>query len=219
MPTYVIGGGDDLKIQFSSKYQVAKKFNLYMAYTQTMFWSIYESSMPFKDINFAPELFYRILDNDSGKIQSIDFGVTHNSNGKNGIESRSLNRIFLKLNQVHQINRNQIYTEARIYKVYNPEAENHDIEQYLGFWDLQVRLTNLIVKNDQRLDIEFKIFAGSKVINIDKGGTVLGLIYRTGSESFNPAIYLQYYQGTAESLLNYQDKVDEWRIGFLLTSL
>ena len=35
------------------------KLGIYLGYTQTMFWGLFEDSGPFKEINFKPELFFR----------------------------------------------------------------------------------------------------------------------------------------------------------------
>ena len=43
-PTYFVFGDDDLKLQFSMRYRLSKSYNLYFAFTQLMFWSIYEDS-------------------------------------------------------------------------------------------------------------------------------------------------------------------------------
>ena len=79
-PSYFIFGKENLKMQFSSKYRVAKNYNLYLAYTQVMFWDIYEQSAPFNDINYNPEIFYRLIEGDTKFIRSIDFGYHHTSN-------------------------------------------------------------------------------------------------------------------------------------------
>ena len=184
-----------------------------------MFWSVYESSKPFKDITYAPEIFYRFWDHENVFINSIDFGFLHNSNGKKEEDSRSFDRFFLKFNQASTIGRNVLYNELRIYQIANYDPENADIQKYLGYWDFQLRLTNLITFNGQSVDLEFKIFVGEKVIDIDRGGKIFGIIYRMGSENFSPAIYFQYYSGYAESLLSYQEKSEEFRIGILLSAL
>ncbi|MDH4468949.1 MAG: phospholipase A [Bacteriovoracaceae bacterium] len=219
MPIYVVGGDEDLKLQFSSKYRLAQNLNIYLAYTQTMFWSIYEASKPFKDITYAPEIFYRFWDRENVFLKSIDAGYLHNSNGKKEKDSRSFDRFFLKFNQASTIGRNVLYSELRIYQLANKDPENTNIDKYFGFWDLQLRLTNLITFSNKSVDLELKIFAGSKIVDFDQGGKILGIIYRLGSKNFNPALYLQYYSGYAESLLTYQEKSEELRFGIILSAL
>lgn len=215
-PTYFVFGKENLKLQFSGKYRVAKSFNLYLGYTQTMFWNIYNASAPFDDINYNPEVFYRLVETDSKFLKSIDFGVQHTSNGEDGDKSRSLNRIFLKTNFVTNIGRNTILGEFKLQDIYSKASANANVVDYMGYWDFKVTVTHIFVHNTQRLDAEYRFFAGKKVFNIEKGGRELGLIYRLGSENFNPAFYLQYYSGYAESLLHYNQKVSQARLGLLL---
>src|SRR5690606_25866467 len=54
-PSYLVFGDDDLKLQYSFKYRLSRKLDLYLSYTQLMFWAIYDESKPFSDINYRPE--------------------------------------------------------------------------------------------------------------------------------------------------------------------
>ena len=215
-PSYFVFGTENLKIQFSAKYRVAKNYDLYLAYTQVMFWSIYEKSLPFEDINYNPEIFYRILEGEKDFIRSVDIGHQHTSNGQDGIKSRSINRLFLKTNFATNFGRNNLLGEFKLQDIYNKDITNASIINHMGFWELKIILTHILVHETQRLDIEYRFFSGKRVVDIHKGGRELGLIYKLGSENFNPAFYLQYYSGYAETLLHYEDKVNQVRAGLLL---
>lgn len=215
-PNYFIFGTDDLKLQFSSKYRVAKSYDLFLAYTQTMFWDIYDDSAPFRDINYNPEVFYRLIEGDGKFIRSVDFGVIHTSNGEDGDKSRSMNRIFLKTNVATNFGRNNLLAELKLHHIYSKSDANKYIIQHMGYWELKFILTHVLVAGTSRMDIEYRFFAGESVVNVGKGGRELGLIYHLGNENFNPAFYLQYYSGYAESLLNYDQKVSKVRLGLLL---
>jgi phospholipase A1 len=215
-PSYFIFGKENLKLQFSGKYRVAKSYNLYLAYTQTMFWNIYDTSAPFDDINYNPEIFYRLVEDDSNFIKSIDFGTLHTSNGEDELKSRSMNRIFLKTNFISNVGRHAVLGDFKLQHIYSKSDENKDIVNHYGYWELKLTVTHVLVHGTQRLDIEYRFFAGKKIVNFGQGGRELGLIYRLGSENFNPAFYLQYYSGYAESLLHYDQKVSQVRAGLLL---
>jgi outer membrane phospholipase A len=214
-PNYFIFGKDDLKLQISGKYRLAKSFNLYLAFTQTMFWNIYVTSQPFKDINYNPEFFYRLVEDNSKNLKSIDFGFIHSSNGKDGPISRSFNRLFLKTNYATSFDRHSIIGEFKFYDIVTHEDTNYDIKKYLGYWDFTLHFTHLIVHQKQRLDLELRVFAGDKVFNFSKGGRSLGLIYNFESENFSPSVYLQYYSGHAENFLNYNKTSEQVRLGLL----
>lgn len=215
-PSYFIFGRNNLKIQFSAKYRVAKTYNLYLGYSQVMFWNIYDKSAPFEDINYNPELFYRILESDRKFIRSIDLGYHHTSNGQEGEKSRSIDRVFLKTNFATNFGRNNILGEFKLQSIFNKDVTNRSIIERMGFWELKLIVTHVLVHDSQRIDVEYRFFSGKKVVDLGNGGREIGLIYRLGSDNFNPAFYLQYYSGYAETLINYDKNVNEVRAGLLL---
>lgn len=217
LPNYFVAGKDDLKIQFSGKYRVAQNANIYLAYTQLMFWHIYDPSMPFKEINYNPEFFYRIREDQSSYLRSLDLGVMHTSNGEDGDISRSINRAYVKINGVRKIERFNLITLLQLHYIFNKDSKSEHIHDYLGYWDLKLALTHLITHNKQHLDLEFRIYAGKKVINFDKGAREIGLVYNFESENFNPNIYFQYFSGYGENLLFQNKKQESYRLGLALS--
>lgn len=215
-PTYFIFGEDNLKLQFSAKYRVAKNYNLYLAFTQTMFWNIYDESAPFDDINYNPEAFYRLVQNETSFLRSVDIGIMHTSNGEDGAKSRSMNRAMVKTNLATTLGRHNLFGELILQNIYSKAEANKNINQHIGLWDFRMLITHVLVLGTTRLDVEYRIFAGKNVINIGSGGRELGLLYNLGSENFNPTFYIQYYSGYAESLLHYDQKVSVARGGLLL---
>lgn len=216
-PNYFIFGDDDLKLQFGFKYRLARNFSFYFAYSQLMFWDIYEESKPFEDVNYKPELFYRFLEEGSNFFQSIDIGYLHTSNGQDEEESRSLDRIFVRSNLTTKIRRHYVGAVVMVYGIYNEDITNDDIVKHLGYWDATFYVTDMVRIERQRMDFELRLYAGEKIYDLDQGGYQLGFIYRIGSDNFNPSIYLQRFEGYAENLLNYNKRNTEWRLGLLLS--
>lgn len=217
LPNYFAFGKDDLKLQFSGKYRVAKNINIYLAYTQLMFWHIYDSSMPFEEINYNPEIFYRILEDQTNYLRSLDIGILHTSNGEDGPISRSINRIYTKLNGVRKMDRFNLITLLQFHYIFNRDSQSVHIHDYLGYWDLKMALTHLITHNKQHLDLVFRIYAGKRFFNFDKGGREIGLVYNFESENFNPNIYFQYFSGYGENLLFQNKKQESYRLGLSLS--
>lgn len=217
-PTYFVFGDDDLKLQFSFKYRLAKTFSLYFAYSQLMFWDIWKESRPFDDVNYKPEIFYRFLETHSGTFRSFDMGWLHTSNGQGDeeLKSRSLDRIFVRSNIATKFRRHNIGAVLMVYQIYNEDVTNDDIVNYLGYWDAHFYVSDLIRIERQQLDLEVRTYAGSKVFNLDQGGYLVGLIYRIGSDNFNPSFYFQRFEGYGESLLNYNKRRTEHRLGLML---
>lgn len=214
---YFAFGDDDLKLQFGFKYRLARTFSFYFAYSQLMFWDIYDESKPFEDVNFKPEFFYRILEEQSTVLRSLDFGYLHTSNGRAGDESRSIDRLIARANIASKIRRHLLGGTFMVYKIFNEDETNDDIVEHLGYWNAHFYLTDILRVETQRLDLELMLYAGDKLINFDQGAYQLGFIYRFGSENFNPSLYLQRFEGYAENLLNYDKRTAEWRLGLMLS--
>jgi phospholipase A1/A2 len=97
---------DLVLVNFSMKYDpfYMYKVGVYLAYTQTMFWSLFEDSGPFKEINFRPELFFRfesgnnfLNDLDIPVFDYFQAGWEHRSNGQAGLTSRGWDRYYAQL--------------------------------------------------------------------------------------------------------------------------
>ncbi|MEO6992806.1 MAG: phospholipase A, partial [Lacunisphaera sp.] len=114
-PVYFIYGLDapGAKFQFSFKYRllgnngrlgdkVPALRGVYLGFTQRSLWDITANSSPFFDTSYMPELMYEsqsFLDlGKPGGFQILGFqaGVRHESNGKDGLESRSLNIAYFR---------------------------------------------------------------------------------------------------------------------------
>lgn len=213
---YFVGGDDDLKLQFSFKYRLAKHWNIYFAYTQMMFWDIYDESKPFREINYNPEVFYRLYEGWGDSFFNLDMGYIHSSNGKDTIESRSLDRVFLRHSFGAKIERNYVGIQLMAHYIYNEDDTNKDIVDHLGYYSLGFFVSDLILIEDNHLDLEIRLNAGKKGYDFDKGSYQLGLVYNLGWSEFNPSLYLQRFEGYSEHLRNYNKSRTEYRIGLLL---
>ena len=113
-PVYFIVGGDgglNAKFQISLRYQLfdnqgrlARRLpwidDLYLSYSQTSLWDLGDLSKPFKDSSYRPRLFYsnndltRLFD---GQLRvGVETGFGHESNGKEGEDSRSFNMFYVR---------------------------------------------------------------------------------------------------------------------------
>jgi phospholipase A1/A2 len=93
-----------VKFQFSFKYDLwpsTSRHTVYLAYTQKSLWDLYDKSSPFRESNYAPEIFYAHYHTEvHGQPEpgcglfAEHVGVEHESNGEASDASRSWNRIF-----------------------------------------------------------------------------------------------------------------------------
>lgn len=214
-PNYIVAGEDDLKLQFSFKYRVMSQSHFYFGYTQLMFWEVYKSSDPFRDINFNPEIFYRFPI--KGRfLGHVDVGYMHTSNGKDGEVSRSMDRPYIRWTSFLYQGNYKILSSLRLYSISNTESTNRDIKDYAGYWDWTLYFLNITGNSKgEGIDFGFSVFAGKKGFDLDKGGLTLSLSYSFKPLKFNPDIYLQYYSGYLENLLEYDRKVERIRLGLM----
>lgn len=215
--TYAVFGDRDLKLQFSFKYRLAPSIPFYLAYTQLFFWKIYSESKPFAEVNYNPELFYRLYDKSKGSFTNLDMGWMHLSNGKDQLETRSLDRVFLRSSYLTKFKRHNLDFNLMIYHIYNEDETNDDIVNHLGYWELNTFMSDILRSDSGQLAFEGKVYAGSKVFDFDQGAYQVGLLYVFNSSNFNPSIYLQRFEGYSESLLSYDKKRAVVRLGLNLT--
>ena len=105
---YLVSGFNEqtqVKFQFSFKYDLwpsTGHHTVYLAYTQKALWDAYDKSAPFRETNYAPEIFYAHYHSslhgqpDPGcGMFTEQAGLEHESNGEPGETSREWNRAFL----------------------------------------------------------------------------------------------------------------------------
>lgn len=217
-PIYFIAGSQDpnAKFQFGFKYQIAdsdyKLLNgFHFAYTQTSLWDLNSPSSPFFDSSYKPELLYsydRLLGGANTNWFRLDLqlGAQHESNGKGGVDSRSLNigyfRPSLTLGYPDQLH---FTLQPRVWGYLGDLSDNPDIDAYRGYFDLRAMLT--------WKDVQLSAFG--RMGNEGQNHSVqIDLTYRVPKT----AVYLdlQYFTGYGESLLQYNQRSDVWRVGIAL---
>ncbi|MCL5098696.1 MAG: phospholipase A [Candidatus Omnitrophica bacterium] len=227
-PLYFIAGPDspNAKFQVSFKYElldtnshlassVPLLSDLYVAYTQTSLWDWNKPSSPFVDSSYKPELlFYRprvfLKTNDWFRFD-LQAGVQHESNGRDGAGSRSLNILYLKpIFFVGPENGLQLGLSPRAWVYVGGLEDNPDLAFYRGYADLRATLgwaDGLQLASILRVGYE-----GTR------GSLQLDLTYPLWKFVNGLSWYfqLQYFTGYGESLLYYDERVSIVRAGFSL---
>ena len=221
---FIVGGkGDGAKFQLGFKYRffnprgpMASRWtwldDLYIAYTQSSIWDIYEESSPFRDTNYKPELIYHKqgLKENWGWISRFDMqgGFRHESNGQDGSDSRSINYIYAKpifhfgdLEKVH------LTVIPRAWFYVGDDSDNPDIEKFRGYVDLELN----IGKPD---GVELKSYyrmgtAGKGAVQLDLSYPLREFLFR----NLDFYLYGQFFHGYGESLLSYDRKDTTVRAG------
>lgn len=180
---------------------------LYLFYSQKCFWNILENSMPMTDLNFNPGIGLTkplfVKNRFIGKVSLI---LEHESNGKSHKASRSWNRISLAANIF-------IDPTMMIYgKYWIPIVDgenNRDLLDYYGLYQFGMSYNTLS-----------KRFGASIILTKRKGwnlnyNTVVELSYKL-SNNENQYLFLQFYNGYGEGLLDYNKFRSQLRVGFVI---
>lgn len=183
--------------------------DLYFGYTQKSWWQIYtdeaDLSKPFRETNYEPEIFARYYGGpqigDTGRISAIDFGYVHQSNGRADIGGGSINRSWDRLMGRAAFDWDEFAILLRGWWAYDEADDNPNMYRYRGYGDIRA----MWAPNDH----------------------TFGLMFRPGTEEYGLEaswswqatdvlrLYVQYYYGYGESLVDYNAKTNRIGIGIM----
>lgn len=225
-PIYIVGGnkgGRNARYQVSFKYRLFTPSDptetsflnhLYLGYTQTALWDLHSDSHPFVDTSYKPSIFWRkdaLLQSENKQwFMGVASGVQHESNGKAGDDSRSINYAYIQPEFNYRFDGGSTLTFAPQFKTYFHVKDNPDYRHYAGNVDWKLRWAQ-------------------------DNGLVLSGLYRQGRESrsmtqldaawplrrtplnMNGYVHMQYFNGYGETLLGYNHRSGpHFRIGLSL---
>lgn len=226
-PVYLLIGGDEglnAKFQISLRYRMfddrgrlARRLrwidDIYLSFSQTSLWDLDEISKPFKDSSYRPRLFfadYGLTRFRDGRLRlGVETGVGHESNGKEGEESRSFNMLYLRPTLTFGDENGLRWYFAALVHNYIAADENPDLKDYRGYVDWQFG-----VGSKGGLDFWATLRKGERS---DYGSVELNVSYplaKLSGGDLTGWLMLQYFGGYGESLLDYRRKLDaQLRLG------
>ncbi|MCG8549958.1 MAG: phospholipase A [Desulfobacterales bacterium] len=230
-PVYFLFGADPGREK--SKFQISFKYKLFngpfdsgglnslldgfhLAYTQTSYWDLKSDSKPFDDSSYKPELFYLVPKIDLNlpwvKIFGVQSGFQHESNGKGGDDSRSTNYIYIKpIMAISLFDEAYLTVAPKLWMyVMNEDETNPDLADYRGYFDLQVQAG---VPMGLCLDTHTRWAEAGPSIQADLSYPLTSFF----NNGLNLYLHLQYFNGYAERLKEYDAKEEIFRIGFSLS--
>ncbi|HWJ06206.1 MAG TPA: phospholipase A [Steroidobacteraceae bacterium] len=229
-PVYFIVGGDgglNAKFQISLRYQLfdgngrlAARLpwidDFYLSFSQTSLWDLSEESKPFTDSSYRPRLFFADYDLASlldGQLRlGVETGFGHESNGKEGEDSRSFNMAYVRPTLTFgDPDGLRLYFAPLIHN-YIADDDNPDLKDYRGYVDW---LFGMGSKGG--LDFWATLRKGERS---DFGSAELNLSYplsKLSGGDLSGWLTLQYFGGYGESLLHYREKLDsQLRLGIAI---
>lgn len=209
---------DSVEVKFQVSFEVdilrnieQSGIDLYFTFTQLSFWQAYNSdaSSPFRESNYEPEIGVKLNPNyELFGIRSFELrlGLVHQSNGRRDPISRSWNRVAASL----------IFDRENYVSILRPwvriqedevDDNNPDIEDYLGNFEWY----NFYKKGESTYAVmirnNLQTGENRSAIQLDMG---LALNRRF-------KLYLQYFHGYGESLIDYNHRNNSFSIGIMLT--
>ncbi|MCG6910485.1 MAG: phospholipase A [Deltaproteobacteria bacterium] len=209
---YGVFGSKEALMQISFKYRLIRDWGLYLAFTNLVKWDIYAKSTPYHDINFMPELFYR-FNPENEWFFSVDTGYWHKSNGRDGTEDRGWDQLFVRFHKLFRFKSVDLAWETQVYYELGTSEENRDIGEYLGWWDTGLSVIDLLPTKNSNIDLEFFLWSGEGGNPFQAGQYRVGIMYKMKYVAFQPAIYLQYFNGYGEVIIDYDKRSEGLRAG------
>jgi len=227
-PVYFIAGSKApaVKFQFSFKYKLIGRNaklgeeipalqGVYLGFTQRSLWDTQANSSPFYDTSYMPEIVFQseqyVNPTDNGGIHYLGYqaALKHESNGKDGTASRSLNIAYARTAVAFgRLDGWNLMIVPRVFAYIGDLSDNPDLATYRGYSDLVA----VIGRNDGPA----LSFTGRLA---RRGAWEADLTLPLKSDHFfDFATYLliQYWDGYGESLRDYNKKSQSLRAGLSL---
>ncbi len=225
-PMYFIAGA---RQGYSARFQLSFKYRLfdtgtgfgrqqpwlsgfYFGYTQNSLWDLSSDSKAFRDTSYRPQLFWKWdRKDDKTFIDSVRLGLEHESNGRDGPRSRSINIAFIRPEWRNSFaNGHELQFTPRLYR-YLDRDENPDIGQYRGHVDWRLRYDAAG---------EWIATAMARRGTLGKGSLLLDVSMRARDLRFGPVggyFHVQYFTGYGEDILDYNvRRRSQLRVGFAI---
>ncbi len=179
---------------------------LFLMYTQKTFWNVFERSMPMRDLNFNPGIgLSKPFFNKGRYLGKMTLLLEHESNGRDGEESRSWNRISLSGSTMVT---EWLMVHSKFWIPIVDGENNRDILDYTGLFQ-----TGFVLNSRD------KKFSGGITLIKRRGwnlnfNTIAEFAWRV-HEKTNLNLFAQYYNGFGESLLDYNQFHSRLRVGLV----
>jgi len=230
-PNYIVFGD---RVRRNSRFQISFKYrffnedgdlaqditplrHLYFGYAQTALWDIESDSAPFRDSSYRPSLFYRndlLWASPAKDVRlGIATGLEHESNGRDGLSSRSINIAFVRPTlRLGDPTGWHLTLAPKVYG-YLDRTGNTDIARYRGHADLFAS-----IGHPDRWQFAATVRRGT---GNRFGSTMIEASYplRTVSlGNLDGYFFFQYFNGYGDSILDYNRRFPaQLRVGFAIT--
>lgn len=202
----------DVKFQLSIAQRITKttlplNSYLFIAFTMKTMWNVFEKSMPMRDLNFNPGIGWSFPFFSKGRYAGkFTLLLEHESNGRDGEESRSWNKIsFCGSTMVNE----WLMVHSKFWIPIVDGENNMDILKYSGIFQGGFAVTTpnkrfgwaltLVKRQGWNLNFNTIIEFNWKILPND-----------------NQYLFAQYYNGYGENMLDYNQFHSRLRVGMVI---
>lgn len=179
---------------------------LFLTYTQKTFWNVFEESMPMGDINFNPGIgISKPIFIQNRYVGKLSLMVEHESNGRDGLSSRSWNKVSLSGSVLIDA---WLMVHAKFWIPIIDGQNNKDILKYCGIYQSGV----IFFTPDKKFSVGLT-WVKRAGFNLNFN-TIAEFSWRVHKKS-NLNLFVQYYNGYGENLLYYKQFRSMLRAGLI----
>lgn len=179
---------------------------LFLTYTQKAFWNVFQESLPMGDIIFNPAIGWaKPFFNHNRYVGKLTLMIEHESNGRDGENSRSWNRV--SVSGMAMIDE-WLMVHAKFWIPIVDGGNNKDITKYAGIYQ-----SGLVVTTpNKRFSFGVTwVKRGNFKLDFNTIWECSWLI----SKKTNINLFAQYYNGYGEDLLHYKEFRSMLRVGLV----
>lgn len=213
---------NQVKFRIAVRYQVLglgtsnRHTGVYVAFVQNSFWHLYESSAPFLDNNYNPQVFLHIDARHMAErwLPSARVIFEHESNGRAGQQSRSWSRVGLGLHFGHP-KQDWLHGSIAGWTAFGIDAENRTIRDTNGRGEITLTIDpedrGPVASRVAAMNVRSRVFGSSAIVNSEIN--MLIHPHALFMPRLYPSVLLQYFHGQGENLLNHSEKHRSFRLG------
>jgi len=202
----------DAKFQVSIRHRLTNstlpfKTFVFLTYTQKAFWDVFQESLPFRDLNFNPSVgIGKFLVHKNRYLGSFMFHIEHESNGKDGDASRSWNKIAF---DAMLIFRDRWSLQTKIWIPIVDDDNNRDIVSYSGY------ATTVFSYSSPKRKYNASCIITKRAGRFFEANVALNFSVRL-FDNENQHLFVEYYDGYGESMLEYKQYRQRIRMGMVI---
>jgi phospholipase A1 len=205
------GDNSNVKFQLSISHRLTKSIlpfdtYLFLQFSQKTIWNVLQESLPMRDLNFNPGIGVgHLIIHKNRYIGKALLMLEHESNGKDSLLSRSWNKVSLGANLMLS---HHIDAQIKLWIPIIDSDNNRDILRYNGIGHFGLNYHTV----DRRFHAGLLTTWRTNSFGFN---TQWELSFKM-NKSVNQYVFIQYYNGYGENLLDYKQYKSIVRVGFVI---